>query len=67
MKNITFFTGDITIKVHTATDARHVNKKVTLGDFAQGERIRLQELENGELLATCGRYPNERFIEGPQS
>lgn len=67
MKNIAFFADDITIKVHTANDARHVNKKVTLVDFARGERVRLQELENGELLATCGRYPDERFIEGPQS
>lgn len=61
MKTIPFFTTDITIDVHTAMDAQHVGKSVTLVEFAQYKRMSLYELENGELLA---RMQNGDFIEG---
>lgn len=64
MKAILFFTDDIAIVPHTATEARHLSRPVTIREFANGEPVALYELENGEYLARVGR---ERFIEGPEA
>ena len=65
MKPVAFFTDDIEIRPHSATDAVHLSRSVRLGDFAQGEPMSLYETEDGELFA---RTPgmNGRFIEGPE-
>lgn len=79
MKTISFFTDDIAIIPHTATDARHLSRPVTIREFANGEPVALYELENGEYLVKCSqqfgqqdgvpvlRLGPDRFMEGPEA
>lgn len=50
MKAIPFFTDDITLNVHSATNKSHLGLS-TIKDFIDefGPMIRVFELENGEL------------------
>jgi len=69
MKSIPFFTTDIKIKVHSATRANDVNRELTIEEFAQGNRVSLNELYNGDLFVVVHnkRLPGlNRFIEGPE-
>tara|TARA_B100002049_G_scaffold93692_1_gene69264 strand:- start:183 stop:398 length:216 start_codon:yes stop_codon:yes gene_type:complete len=69
MKPIKFFTDDIEIVPHSATDAAHLNRRVSINEFAQGHPVALYETDDGELL--CQRRPFGKheqcpaFIEGP--
>lgn len=72
MTPIMFFTDDIKIRAHTATEAKHIGKAVSVRDFAQGKPVSLYELENGDVLLRESALPGQprpqcpRFIEGPQ-
>jgi hypothetical protein len=59
---IPFFTDDIGIFPHSATLASHLNKPMTIGEFAKGQRCHLVKIEEtGELLAT---RQDGAYIEG---
>lgn len=63
-KWIPFFTEDITIIPDETTDAQYFGRPVSIGEFAQGARCTLEEIqETGELIA---RLPDGRFIRGRQ-
>lgn len=64
MKVVPFFSDEIVITPHTATNVNHVYTRVSIREFAAGEPVSLYELENGELLA---RKANGQFIEGPEA
>lgn len=69
MRSIPFFTTDIKIKVHSATREEHVNRIMTIEEFANGAPVSLYELENGDLFCVVPnkRLPGpDRFIEGPE-
>ena len=61
---IPFFSDDIVIAVHSATDAKHVAHDVSLKAFAEGSPLRLESVvENGELIA----YRQDgAFMQGPE-
>lgn len=63
MKSIPIFSDEIVIVPHSATLAAHLDRPVTLREFAAGDLLSLYELENKELLA---RRPDGSFIEGPE-
>ncbi len=61
MQAIPFFSDAIQIIPHTATEPDHLNRPVSIQEFAGSDRVSLYKLENGELLA---RKPDGSFIEG---
>lgn len=63
MKTIPFYSDEIKIKPHSATDAKHLCRSISLREFSQGQPVSLYEHENGELLA---RLKDGKFIEGPE-
>lgn len=63
MQSIPFFSDKIKIAVHTATHAEHLNRSVSIAEFAGPLRVGLYELENGELLL---KRMDGAFIEGPE-
>ena len=64
MKMIPFYLDTIEIVPDEATHAKHLDRVISLYEFTKGEPCSLYELENGELLARKGRYPNIEFIQG---
>ena len=63
MKPVPFFTDDIAIVPHTATNAAQIGKPITLSAFAAGRPVSLYQVESGELLA---RLADHTFIQGPE-
>lgn len=63
LQPIPFFVDTITIVPHTASDAAHLCRPVSIAEFAQGGPVSLAELSGGELRAST---PSGRFIEGPE-
>lgn len=65
---ISFFTDTIILTPHTCTHAEHLNRPITLGQFARGRPMRLERVqETGEYIATVGDYPDIEFIHGPET
>ena len=60
---IPFFSDEIKVNPHSATDAKHLCRPISLREFSQGQPVALYEHENGELLA---RLKSGQFIEGPE-
>lgn len=70
LKSVPFFSDAIILRPHTATDAAHLGRKVTLREFAGADRMRLYVIDDGgELLAEVGDAgcPGYRFMQGPES
>lgn len=64
LKPIPFYTDNIRIRPHTATDAHHLGRAVSLREFAAGRACSLYIIEEtGELHAETGT----RFMTGPIS
>ena len=65
LKAIPFFSDDIVIIPHTATNAKHIGRKVTIKKFAKNKPVSLSRiLENGEyLVETIGG----EFIQGEEA
>lgn len=65
MTPIPFFTGDITLNVHSATSPAHVGKRVAIETFAGGEPVSLyQDEQNKEYYC---RKQDGRFIKGAEA
>jgi len=65
MKPINFFSDEITIDVHTASDVKYIKRgKVSVREFADGDPVSLYELGNGDYLLRKGNSPSAPFIEG---
>ncbi len=61
---ISFFDTQLAIRPHSATQAKYLDKRVTMQRFANGEPISLYKRDdNGEFIAMRGRA--REFIEGP--
>lgn len=61
---VPFFTTDIVIAVHSATDSKHVVRNVSLEAFAEGSPLRLESVaETGELIA---HRQDGAFIQGAE-
>jgi len=68
MQSIPFFSDDIAIRPHTATNARDLNRRVTIRQFTGGKACGLYQLDNGDLMVRMYQ-PGESmptFIEGPE-
>lgn len=65
MKAINFFSDEITINAHTATHAEHIGNPISVRDFAEGQRVSLYELHNGDLMLIRDDAART-FIEGPE-
>ncbi len=65
MTPILFYTDDIELDVHTATESHHIGH-TSLRYFAEwcDTPISLYKTSNGELFAESGVYPNKTFIQG---
>lgn len=67
-RSIMFFSDEIAIKPHTATEAQHLNKKLSVRTFSAGKPMRLmEELETGDLVFEQ-QIPGGgmRFAVGPE-
>jgi hypothetical protein len=63
MKPVSFFDDAIAIKPGSSSDPALIGRRVTLGEFSQGGKCALYEMENGDLLA---RLDDGRFIQGQE-
>lgn len=63
MKAVPFFADTIKLRPHSATEAKLLEKSVSIREFAAGERVSLYELEGGDLLC---RKQDGTFMEGPE-
>ncbi len=61
---VPFFTDDITIRPHTATNAKYIDHKVSIRTFSKGKPCSLSRRDdNGEyVVETAGG----EFMEGPE-
>ena len=66
MKPIAFFDENITITSHSASEAEHVGRPVSVREFANGEPVGLYLTTSGDLLCKTPGYPG-RFIEGVET
>ena len=68
MTPIPFFSDEITLDVHSATERAHVGQHVSVQEFAAGEPVALYDLGNGELKAFRGWHQSQPrpFIEGKE-
>jgi len=71
---VSFFTDDISITPHTATEVKYLSRPVTLREFSEGQGMSLQICdETGEyLVKRVNTDPKEKhkpwdFMEGPES
>ena len=67
---VPFFSDDITILPHSGTLASHLNKPMSIAEFAKGQRCHLVKIqETGELLATRqdGAFIEGREVEATES
>ena len=77
LKSIPFFTDDITLVPHSATEARHIGRPVTIREFCTRGATQLpcslyENEDNGELRVELGRLDSmgcapAPFIEGPEA
>lgn len=64
LKRIPFFADDIAIVPHTATDREHVNKRITIRSFADGQPVCLDRvMETDEYVVT---RRDGAFIQGAE-
>lgn len=64
LTSIPFFSGDIVIEVLSCTRDEHINREMSLDQFAEGQRLRLERVEEDqEYLAT---RDDGAFIQGPE-
>lgn len=72
VKSIPFFVDTITIRPHSATDGKWLDKKVSIRQFAKGKnRVNLEQVEEtGEYIVRAGNvtaYQRDwEFIQGPE-
>ncbi len=67
MTPILFYTDDIELDVHTATQPHHIGH-LSLRQFAEwcDSPVSLYKTSAGDLFAEAGIYPNKTFIEGQE-
>jgi len=64
---IRFFSDEITIKPHTATHARFLDRRVSIREFANGRPCSLDRCdENGEYVVYVRTRMGREFMEGPE-
>jgi hypothetical protein len=68
LQPIMFWTDDIRLRVHTATEQRFVGRDVTLREFAGEEPVALYETSDGDLIAYRGgpMTAHRPFVQGLQ-
>jgi hypothetical protein len=66
MEPIQFFSDEIEIIPHSATEAGHLSRPVSVREFAKNEPCRLYMTDADELYLETYNYPH-RFIEGPSA
>jgi len=72
-QSIPFFDEKITIRPHSATQAKWLNKKVSIAQFSKGKnRVRLEQVqETGEYIVFAGQVSDScynkdwEFMQGP--
>lgn len=65
LTSIPFFTDDIAIRPHTATDGDLIGHRVTIARFAKGRPVALRKRDdNGEYVVACA---GGDFMEGPEA
>ena len=69
---VMFFSDQIKIVPHTATEARHIGRPVSIREFAKGGIVSLAKRDdNGEYIVKRwnkrGGYRDGTFIEGPEA
>jgi len=72
--SIPFFDPSITIKPHSATNAKWLGKKVSIEKFSKGSnRVRLEQVqETGEYIVYAGKVSDScyskdwEFMQGPE-
>ena len=66
-QSIPFFDPNITIKPHTASKAKWIDKPVSIKQFAKGRPCSLESIDGGiELIVRVGNHPTIDFIQGPE-
>lgn len=64
IKSIPFFTDTITIRPHTATNAGHIGRLISVRQFSNGCPCSLEQVEEtGEYIV---RRKGGDFIQGPE-
>lgn len=64
LTSVPFFSDEIRIKAHSATHAVHVERPVSIREFADNQRVGLEQVDNGDYV--CSRADGA-FIEGPEA
>jgi hypothetical protein len=63
---VAFFSDEITLIPHTATEASHIGRPVSIREFARGGPVSLYKRDdNGEYVVS--RYKHNTFMEGPEA
>ena len=64
IQSIPFFSDQITIKPHTATLAKYLDRKVSIAKFSNGKPCSLRKvMETGEYIVETV----DGFIQGPET
>lgn len=64
LTSVPFFTDDIAIKPHTATNGKWLGRKVTIKRFTRGAPCSLERIEEtGEYIV---RIQGGEFMQGPK-
>jgi len=68
-QSIPFFVDTITIQPHTATHAKHLNRKVSIKSFSRGAPCYLEQVcesRGGSAGDYIVRLQNGDFMQGPE-
>ena len=65
MKPIPFFTGDLSVVPHAASNPDHLGHAVTIEDFSGGKPCLVYDLGDSELLVSL--FDSSRFMQGPEA
>lgn len=60
---VLFFTDDIVIEVLSCTRDDHINRQLSLREFADGQTLSLFTVDDGDFYCTRG---DGAFIQGPE-
>lgn len=71
-RSITFFSPEITIIPHTASDAKYLDRPVSIQEFAGNAPVCLEQIESANNPAMVGEYivknfKTQEFMQGPET
>ncbi len=71
-KSIAFFSNEITIIPHTASDGKYLDRPVSIQEFAGNAPVCLEQIESANNPAMIGEYivrnfKTQEFMQGPEA